>query len=412
MSEKRTKTADLSALQINRDDDFDNEDSGINYKLITTILVILLVIVSAFLFLRAGSGKADTYEFAKVSNVFPSVNESVLTASGYVVAQRQAAIASKGTGRMEYLGVEEGDAVKKGQIIAQLEHDDMDAALRQAEANLSVAKATLLQNQADLNEAELNFNRQKDLLEKGLISKSEFDIAEARFKSAHARVEAAKAQIELAEASVVAAEVNVENTRIRAPFDGTVLTKNADVGEIVAPFAASSSSKGAVVTIADMNSLEVEADVSESNIQRVTMGQNCEIVLDAFPNYRYPAYVHKIVPTADRAKATVLTKIRFKERDEKVLPEMSAKVNFLSEAASENDKDMQPFKAVPKTALTKRNGQDAVFVIEENKAVLKKVQLGREFAGKVEILSGLELGDTVILNPPKDLESGKEISSN
>lgn len=410
MSEKRAKTADLSALQIERNDDLDEEESSINYKFISIALVIIVVIISTFLIFSSGSTTATNYEFAKVANVFPSVSESILTASGYVVAQRQAAIASKGTGRLEYLSVEEGDEVKKGQLIAQLEHDDVDAAFRQAEAGLSVAKANLVQIEADLNEANLNYGRQKKLLAKGLISQSEFDISEARFKSSRAMVASGKAQIDLAEAFLASAQVNVENTRIRAPFDGTVLTKNADIGEMVAPFAASANSKAAVVTIADMSSLEVEADVSESNIQRISAGLNCEIILDAFPNHRYPAYVHKIVPTANRAKATVLTKIRFKNRDEKVLPEMSAKVNFFSESASDDAEAMQPFKGVPKSALTKHNGRDAVFTIEANKATVKVVQIGREVAGKVEIVNGLELGETVLLNPAKDLRSGAEIS--
>ncbi|MFQ5770982.1 MAG: efflux RND transporter periplasmic adaptor subunit, partial [bacterium] len=240
-------------------------------------------------------------------------------------------------------------------------------------------------------------------------SESDYDIAEARYKSAEAAVAAAKAQIELAQATVVAAEVDVENTNIRAPFDGTVLTKNADIGEMVAPFAASSNSRGAVVTIADMNSLEVEADVSESNIHKVRPGQYCEIILDAFPNHRYPGFVHKIVPTADRAKATVLTKIRFSERDEKVLPEMSAKVNFLARTLKENDHDLAPRTAVSKSAIITRNGEKVVFVVRDNVLIETPISTGKEFGGLIEIIRGVSNGDTVVLNPTDDFSSGLKI---
>ena len=178
---------------------------------------------------------------------------------------------------------------------------------------------------------------------------------------------------------------------------------------MVAPFAASSNSRGAVVTVADMNSLEVEADVSESSIQRVEVGQSCEIVLDAFPNQRYPAYVHKIIPTADRAKATVLTKIRFKQPDAKVLPEMSAKVNFLSSKASEQDDNMEPFTGVPKSAILKRDGQEVVFLVRQESVVEMPISVGRQIGGQVEVLAGLSVGDRVVLRPTEDLRSGMKI---
>ena len=214
--------------------------------------------------------------------------------------------------------MEEGDKVKKGTIIARLEDQDMLAALQSGTGESWRGRGRPRGRPADpgTGEAAAQFGN--------LASQAELDAASARF----ARVEAT---INTARAAVNAAEVALENTRIRAPFDGTVLTKNADVGEVVAPFASSASSRGAVVTMADMSSLQVEADVSESNIIRVHPGQPCEIVLDAYPDQRYPGVVHKIVPTADRAKATVLTKIAFRSRDERVLPEMSAKVLFLSE---------------------------------------------------------------------------------
>lgn len=410
MSERKTQTADLSALRINRDSDSHQEkkfaNKHKNLVLVSTVVIMLSVAVYVV------SRKINTppaVKIAAATTVYPSQGEAILTASGYVVAQRQAAVASKATGRLEYLGVEEGDEVKKGQIIAQLEHDDVDAALAQALANLAMAEASLKENEAELQDATLHYERQKNLLAEHVISQSEYDLAEARYKRAVAAVTSAKAQIELAKAGVKAAEVQVENTNIRAPFDGTVLTKNADVGEMVAPFAASANSRGTVVTIADMNSLEVEADVSESNIQRVRIGQSCEIILDAFPEHRYKGYVHKIVPTADRAKATVLTKIRFVELDEKVLPEMSAKVNFLSKSLNNNDGSLEPFTAIPKAAITERKGKKVVFVVRDNTATETPIIVGGEFGELVEIRDGLTTAEQVVLSPTSDLKSGLKI---
>jgi RND family efflux transporter MFP subunit len=409
MSHKKTETADLSALRIDRELAEDNgSSSNSSRKVYIFLAAAILVSFAAYFWLTPG----DTNQIVQtwtVAKVYPNQADAILTASGYIVAQRQAAIASKGTGRLEFLAVEEGDAVKAGAIIAQLEHADVDAALAQANANVAVAAATLEQTKANLQEAVLNFKRQENLLKKNLISGSEYDIAEARFRSAEATVAASDAQVDLAKAALVSAEVDVENTNIRAPFDGTVLTKNADIGEMVAPFAASSNSRGAVVTIADMSSLEVEADVSESNIQRVRAGQPCEIILDAFPTERYQGYVHKIVPTADRAKATVLTKIRFRERDEKVLPEMSAKVNFLSGATMESDATNEPFTGVPKAAVVSREGRDVVFLVRSVSVTEVPISVGRQIGGQVEVLDGVSEGDQVVLNPSADLKSGAKV---
>jgi len=201
--------------------------------------------------------------------------------------------------------------------------------------------------------------------------------------------------------------VAVENTRIRAPFDGTVLTKEADVGEMVAPFGSSQSARGAVVTLADMKSLEVEADVSESNIQRVRLGNATQIVLDAYPGVRYPGRVKKIVPTADRAKATVLTKVEFIERDEKVLPEMSAKVTFLE--AEQAEATATADLVIPAAAVLERDNETIVFTVTDNLARRRVVQLGELKGGLRVVVSGLSEGDQVIASPPPDLRDGQKV---
>jgi RND family efflux transporter MFP subunit len=269
------------------------------------------------------------------------------------------------------------------------------AALARTRADLELARADSL-------DAGQSFARQTTLYASGLTSKAELEGAEARLK----RVEAA---ILSAKAAVSEAEVSLENTRIRAPFDGTVLTKDADVGEVVAPFASSASSRGAVVTMADMSSLEVEADVSESNITRITAGRPCEIVLDAAPEKRYAGYVHKIVPTADRAKATVLTKVRFKGRDAGVLPEMSAKVTFLSGEVPSEVAQSGPVLTVPSSAVTSRDGRDVVFLIRGNVVEEVRVKTGDLLGDRRRILEGLASGDQIVLRPNPSLEDGSEI---
>lgn len=411
MAGRKVQSADLNALRINRDPDEGRGPRRGRGLLLLAVagLLILALALAAFILSRNWSS-AISLKTATISTFDPRQGEVVLTASGYVVAQRMASIASKGTGRIEYLGVEEGDEVKKDQVIARLEDSDVEATLAKRKANLGMARAALQQVEATLNESALDFERQSKLyVDQAIISKAEYDLSDAKYKRAIATVASAKAAIEVAKASIREAEVDVENTRIRAPFDGTVLAKNADVGEVIAPLTGSASSKSAVVTIADMDSREVEADVSESNIQRVKAAQACEIVLDAFPNISYNGYVHKIVPTADRSKATVLTRIRFEELDERVLPEMSAKVYFLAKDYEKSDAEASPITVAPRGAITRRDGREVVFAVRDDTVVETPVVVGENFGQLTEIKSGVSAGERVVLNPPVTLKTGNKI---
>lgn len=390
-----TTTPDLSSLRIRKE--MKDSPSGRGWpawKIISLAAAVILVGLG-YIFARDLLEGPRSVELVSASMTSPAQASAVLTASGYVVAQKKAAVASKGTGRLVFLGVEEGDKVKTGQVIARLEDTDVIAALDGARANLGVA-------QADLYDAEQSLERQKSLFDRQLTSKAELDVAEARARRVRANIKAF-------EASVRAAQVSLENTRIRAPFDGTVLTKNADVGEVVAPFAASASSRGAVVTIADMGSLQVEADVSESNITRVRLGQPAEITLDAYPGTRYRGKVHKIVPTADRAKATVLTKVVFLERDERVLPEMSAKVLFLSSGAEATEATMTPRLTVPSTAVVTRNSNTVVLRVRDGVANEVVVRTGDRIGNAIEIRDGLAAGDRVVAAPDPSLGNGTKV---
>jgi RND family efflux transporter MFP subunit len=387
---------DLSSLRIDRSSPGVSapRKSGwirkiIIWTIVLTALVVLVVLLKNWL------NPGIEVQVATAALTSPSQASAVLTASGYVVARRKAAVASKGTGRLVFLGVEEGDKVKKGQVIARLEDDDVIAARDRARENLRVAEA-------DLYEAKKNLERLRTLVKQEMIAQAEYDIAEARYKRVVSTIDAAKF-------GVREAEVAVANTRIVAPFDGTVLKKNADVGEIVAPLAGAASSKAAVVTIADMSSLEVDADVSEANITRVTSEQNCEITLDAYPQQRYPGYVTNIVPTADRAKATVMVKIKFKQYDQRVLPEMGAKITFLTPGASADAANVKPMLTVPAAAVATRDGRQVVFQIRDERAVEIPVTTGKKLAGLVEVTGGLKEGDKVISKADDQIKAGAKV---
>lgn len=385
---------DLSSLRIERDSNYRPPRKWWRWVLGLSIIPILVI---TYLLIMRQVAPGLSVQVGTATLLSGSQAQALLTASGYVVAQRQAAVSSKATGRLEYIGVVEGDKVRAGEIIARLENADIAAELERTKANLSLAKA-------ESTEASLFFERQNKLYETALISKLEFEIAEARFQKAVAGVESNRA-------SVKASEVAFENTLIRSPFNGTVLTKSAEIGEMVAPFAATSSSRGAVVTIADMKSLEVEADVAEANIERVKPGQPCEITLDAYPDTRYPGKVSKIVPTADRTRATVLVKIAFIKIDQRVLPEMSAKTSFLPETAKVNLENQGTMVAVPNSAVTNRNGVKMVFLLEGNTAKSVPVVTGRVLGDLTEIKEGVKPGDKVVLAPPGSLASGVKVKT-
>src|SRR6058998_1565963 len=390
------KNADLSALRIDRAADPAAPTPGARRWLVIGLPVAGVVVLAAVLLATSGAlGSPLPVHLTPATMVSPARSGAMLVASGYVVAQRKAAVASKGTGRLVYLGVVEGDRVRAGQVIARIEDSDIKAQLAQAQASLDLSRA-------ELRDAEHSLARERLLLDSAFSSQASYDAAEARYQ----RV---RASIAIAQATVQAAEVALENTVIRAPFDGTVLSKNADVGEVVAPLAASAFSKSAVVTIADLRSLEVEADVAEANLEAIGPGQLCEIVLDAYPDVRYPGYVAKVVPTADRAKATVQVKVAFRSYDARVLPEMSAKVHFLPRP-SRVAVDTQPVLVVPGTAVTERNGRSVVFVVERGRAVEVPVVVGRQVGSSLAIREGLHPGVQVVDSVGARLRGGAKVT--
>lgn len=368
--------------------------------------LIFLVLAVVVLYQAGILAPVATVDVTTVSMVYPSQSLSVLNASGYIVAQRKAAVASKLTGRLTALLVEEGSVVKKGQVLARMENADTGAVKDQAQANLSNARAVLKQVAVERDNLKQDYDRYKRLIAGGYISQSDYDAVNTRYLRSLEAVKAAEAAVRGAEAALSGAEVNFDYAYIRAPFDGVVLTKNADVGDIVTPLSASSTSKAAVVTLADMDSLQVEVDVSETSITLIKVGQPCDIQLDALSDRRFRGAVHAIVPTVDRAKATVLVKVKILDRDPRMLPDMSAKVSFLSrELASE---ELKPRLAVNQSALESKSNNNVVYRISDNKARKTAVATAGKLGDMVEVTSGLKPGDRVVLKPD-GLKDGAKI---
>lgn len=437
MEQTEKAKPDLSALRIHRDDD---EESGARRGPRVVLLGTVIILVAAALLVGYrmwGSATTPEVEVGRALVESGNAGLGILTATGYIVADRKAAVSPKISGRLEYLGVDTGSRVKPGQIIARLEHRDLDAQLSdvksslanyqaarlQAEAELEQARASLTQAQANMQKSRLELARQTSLLERGVTSKADSDAAtaqakvdegqvraaEAQIKAVQAKIESSTQQVRSAEAKIRLVEAQLEYTSIRSPFEGLVISKDAEVGETVAPaIFGGSTTRGSVVTIVDPNSLEVEVDINESDIGRITPGLTAEVTLDALPNEKLPAEVRKIIPTADRQKATVKVKVRFNQIDPRILPDMNAKVTFLQKAEADAMTGDSRI-TVPKPAIQQRDGKTTVFVFSDGRAVTQTVTLGSEFGDRVEIKLGLAGGETVIVRAPENLSNGQRV---
>jgi len=335
---------------------------------------------------------------------YPSQQFVLLNATGYVVAQRKAAISSKATGRLEWLGVAEGSVVKAGDVIARIDARDVNAQSEVATANVGAANASLLQAQAEEREARVQLKRAQELLAKGFVSEASVDTARARAERGAAGVASAEAAIAAAQASSRNAQVSVDYTVIRAPFDGVILSKSANVGDLVTPFSNAADSKGAVVSMADMSTLEVEADVSESSLSKIKVGQPAEIVLDALPDSRFRGRISRMVPTVDRAKATVMTKVKFDAIDPRMLPEMSAKVSFLAQDVT--PEQQKPLLAVATDALAQRDGRTVVFILRDGRAIAVPVTAGLKIGDLTAVTGELKSGEKAVQRPDASVVAG------
>jgi RND family efflux transporter MFP subunit len=326
----------------------------------------------------------------------------ILTAAGYLVARHQSVISSKIQGRLSGLYVEEGNYVTKGEVIARLEDTDYKAAITKAKADIEYAKANLA-------EMERQARLQQGLFKDGVVSKDALD-------AANSRVNIAAATLQQNDAALKVQETYLEFTEIRAPFDGVVVKKMTEVGESVAPIPPGvniSTSSGAIVAIADMNSLEAEVDVNEANVGQLAQGYPADINVQAIPNHAYKGVLRQVIPTADRTKATVTVKVSILDKDKLIKPEMSCNVTFLEPSKKGEQKDAAPVRivTVPKDAITTRSGKSVVYVIEGNKAREVAVVTGNELKGQVVVKSGLIGGETLVNNPPQKVVDGISVKA-
>lgn len=333
---------------------------------------------------------------------------AVLNASGYVTARRRATVSSKMTGKVVDVRVEEGMAVTKGQVLARLDDTTWRRYHELAEAEVAAARRTADETEVRLREARLSLARAQSLVKDGIAGQADLDRAQADHDAFAARLALVREQVAVAERQVAVRLAELEDAVIRAPFSGVAISKDAQPGEMVSPVSAGGGfTRTGICTIVDMSSLEIEVDVNESYINRVSDNQRVEATLDAYPDWKIPARVITTVPTADRQRATVLVRIAFDGLDPRILPDMGVKVAFLGAPAPATAASAAPRLVVPRTAVRSDAGQDIVFVIAGDKAERRAVRLGGAQNDSVEVLSGVVAGERVIVDGPADLTDGR-----
>jgi len=342
-----------------------------------------------------------------------AANASVLDATGYVTARRQATVSAQITGTLTEVLIEEGDHVKAGQVLGRLEDTAQRAALAQAQAQLKSARALLVQYQAQLAQSERDVKRAEDLVERKLVSQQAVEQARTQVETGAAQVQGQSKQIELAQAGVRSAQVQLGYCTVRAPFTGVVIAKAAQVGEIVSPLSAGGGfTRTGIGTIVDMDSLEIEVDVNEAYINRVQPGQPVESVLNAYPDWKIPSHVIAIIPTADRSKATVKVRIGLDLKEGRIVPDMGVRVAFLEEHKPAAQTQERPRGVlVPAAAIRREGDQAVVFVLKERRAQRRSVTLGGAIGDTRQVLAGVSPGEAVIVEAPAGLQDNAAVTA-
>ena len=350
-------------------------------------------------------------EVATVSERAAGAQASVLNASGYVTARRRATVSSKVTGKVVEVNVEEGMAVREGQVLARLDDSTVRAGLALAEAQAEAARGNMRESEVRLAEARVTLRRFQQLVKEGIGTQADADRAQAEVDSLIARIASAKEQVSVAESQVAVQQTSLNDMVIRAPFSGVAISKDAQPGEMVSPVSGGGGfTRTGICTIVDMRSLEIEVDVNESYIGRVRPDQSVSAVLDAYPDFQIPARVITTVPTADRQKATVLVRIGFAELDPRILPDMGVKVTFLREAGDTAVPAAQPTALIPKNAVKQDGEQAVVFVVTGTTVERRAVSLGGTDGDRLEVVAGLRAGERVVMSPPPTLAAGSLIT--
>ena len=427
---------DLAALRI----DQNARASGSRRGVWITLLLVAMVIAAGWIWstrVAAVPVKAASVTAQTGGGAAPG---AVLNASGYVTARRRATVSSKVTGKVLEVFVEEGKAVRKGQVLAKLDDSQVRAALAVSEAQLETARRGAAEDEARLREAELTLGRREQLVKEQVISKSELDAARAEVESLRARIAVAQQQIKVSESFVTQRRTDLADMEVRAPFDGIAVSKDAQPGEMISPVSAGGGfTRSGIGTIVDMSSLEIEVDVSESYINRVHPGQPVEAVLDAYPDWRIPTHVITTVPTADRQKATVRVRIGFdpstlrqaqgrpeqgrgttgsaspraqstgEQLDPRILPDMGVKVSFLTERPAAETGAPRAKLVVPSAAVRTADGRSIVFVVRDDRVERRAISVGPPVGDQVEVLSGVSAGERVVVEGPQTLKDGDKV---
>jgi HlyD family secretion protein len=374
------------------------------------ILVLILLALGAGGWWWLGGQRVATVRTATVQEVTGRANAAVLNASGYVTARRQATVSSKVTGKIAEVMVEEGMNVREGQILARLDDSTARVNYNLAKAQLAAARKKLQETEVRLHEAELNLSRTQGLTEEGVASQAALDADQAEYDSLGARLALGREEVAVAERQVAVLEQQLDDTVIRSPFSGVVVTKDAQPGEMISPVSAGGGfTRTGICTVVDMSSLEIEVDVNESYIARVESDQRVEAVLDAYPDWRIPGRVITTIPTADRQKATVQVRIGFDQLDPRILPDMGVKVTFLgTEEAQAGDE--RPRLLIPREAVRSDNGKQVVYVIQQDRVERRAVNLGPDEGDQVAVSSGLSPGEQVVVEGPDTLADGDRVT--
>ncbi|HET7932234.1 MAG TPA: efflux RND transporter periplasmic adaptor subunit, partial [Rhodanobacteraceae bacterium] len=370
--------------------------------IVGAIVVIVIGVAIAMFALRSKAVPVQTVTAVALASA--GNDAAVLQATGYVVARRKATVAAQIIGTLTQVLVEEGEHVKQGQVLARIDDTQYVAQLNAAEAQYAAAQAQIVQARATVKQDRADAARLDAMVGKGYVSKQSAQQANTQVVTARALVDVAARQAEAAAANVKLAKVNVGYTIIHAPFTGVVTVKDAEVGQIVSPYTLGG---GGIATIVDMNSLEVDVDVNETYISRVKSDMPVTAVLDAYPDWKIPAHVIAIIPSADKSKATVKVRIALDTKDARIIPQMGVRVSFLEKAA--HDAKPLPGVLVPKSAVVQRAGKSVVFVVANGRAQQVAVTTGGEFSDMQQILSGVAAGAEVVKVPPDGLHDGEQV---
>jgi len=340
----------------------------------------------------------------------PSLGNSVLNASGYVVARRMSTVASKVTGRVLEIYVEEGMAVKKDQVVARLDPVNSRTVLTMAERELEASHRNLAEIEVRLGDARRTLERNEALVKQQLVSESALDASRAEVNALAARLEASKAQVKVSESQLAMRQNDYDDLNVRAPFDGVIISKDAQPGEMISPLSAGGGfTRTGIATIVDMDSREVEVDVNEAYINRVKPNQRIEATLDAYPDQTLPAHVINLVPTADRTKATVRVRIGFDKLEPQILPEMGIKVRFLDDAPVQASNTKGPRIRVPTVAIQRDGSETFVWVVNDGRVERRAVTIGPESEGNTEVLAGVTSGEELVSPVVPGLEDGGKV---